>query len=131
MPKLSRRKSKNVLLRVSLTRGGVTLVLPLLALMSEAASAAPSIQTIPYECERGAVVWATYVNAADGSFAVVQTEGQQVATTNVPSGSGAKYAQAPNGAGYVWWTKGDEAFLAWEDVPNGTDETLLSQCQAK
>lgn len=92
-------------------------------------SAEALIDTLRYGCERGAMVWATYINGDEGSFAVIHVEGQQVALGQVISGSGAKYAQAPDGAGYVWWTKGDEAFLMWEDAHNNTDETLLSQCR--
>ncbi|UWQ13451.1 MliC family protein [Aliiroseovarius sp. M344] len=103
------------------------LILPLTA---ASLFAAPSIQTVQYQCDRGAVVSATYLNAADQSFAVIFVEGQQLGLAHVISASGAKYAQTPDGAGYVWWTKGDEAFLAWDDVPNGSEETLLSQCHA-
>lgn len=111
--------------------GRLALALLITPVMTVSAFSAPSMQTLQYECERGAVVWATYVNADEGSFAIIHVEGQQVALKTARSASGAKYVQAPDGAGYVWWTKGDEAFLAWEDVPNGTDETLLSQCSAK
>ena len=75
------------------------------------------------------MVWATYISGDEGSLAVIHVEGQQVALGQVISGSGAKYAQSADGVGYVWWTKGDEALLMWEDVPNSTDETLLSQCK--
>ncbi len=89
------------------------------------------MDTLKYGCDRGATVWATYVNGTDGSFAVISVEGQQVALSQAMSASGVRYVQNPDAAGYVWWTKGDEAFLTWEDVPNGTDETLLSQCMAQ
>ena len=116
----------------SLAAGSGRFALGILILPLTAASlfAAPSIQTVQYQCDRGAAVSATYLNVADQSFAVIFVEGQQVGLANVISASGAKYAQTPDGAGYVWWTKGDEAFLAWDDVPNGSEETLLSQCHA-
>lgn len=90
-----------------------------------------ALMTVQYVCEREAVVTATYVNSADASFVVVSVEGQQVGLTQVQSASGAKYAQATDGQGYIWWTKGDEAFLAWGIAQSGEDETLLSQCKAR
>ncbi|MCK8464822.1 MliC family protein [Aliiroseovarius sp. S1339] len=90
-----------------------------------------SLQTVHYACERGAIVAATYVNSADASFAVVSVEGQQVGLTQIQSASGAKYTQDADGVGYIWWTKGDEAFLTWGNAQSGEDETLLSQCKAR
>ena len=95
------------------------------------ADAKPDIETTIYECERGAIVYATYINDDEHSSAVIHAEGQQIGLHHTRSASGAKYAQAPDGVGYVWWTKGEEAFLAWEDLPNCIDETLLSQCVAR
>ncbi|WP_424944010.1 MliC family protein [Aliiroseovarius crassostreae] len=88
-----------------------------------------------YDCARGAVVQATYMNAGDASYAVVLVEGRQVGMDRVQSASGAKYAQiqedGKDAAGYVWWTKGDEAFLLWVDPDTGTDDMILTGCKAR
>lgn len=108
-----------------------TLATLLVTLSVAPACSADGIETMQYDCERGARVTATYINTDGASFAVIAVEGQQIGMVISPSGSGAKYTQAPDGAGYVWWTKGGEAFLAWEDVPNSTDDMLLSDCVAR
>lgn len=90
-----------------------------------------SMETFEYRCARSASVLATYLNTAEDTFAVIFVEGQQVAMRNLVSGSGAKYAQSLDGAGYVWWTKGDEAFLHWNDPAAATDEVLLNECKAR
>lgn len=90
------------------------------------------VVTATYECERGVRVPVTYVNAdAGGSIAVLQVEGSQVALEQAVSASGARYAPAGEGAGYRWWSKGDEGLLLF--FPSGEaaeEETLLSECRA-
>ncbi|MFQ0814394.1 hypothetical protein AVM02_16870 [Brucella anthropi] len=49
----------------------------------------------------------TYYNAGDISLAALGLEDGIVVASNVISGSGAKYA----GGVYIWWTKGDTAYL--------------------
>lgn len=71
-----------------------------------------------------------YVNAADGSAAVLTVEGRQVALLSEPAGSGVRYARPSEGSGYVWRTKGDEAMLLWRDGAAVTEAPLLGACRA-
>ncbi len=106
----------------------------MLAAVPAGAKAELAMNSRTYVCDRGVQVYATYVNASDGSAAVVQVEGRQVAMELAISGSGARYAEATDetagSTGYVWWTKGDEAFLQWQ--PSGTSDavTILDSCRA-
>jgi membrane-bound inhibitor of C-type lysozyme len=73
---------------------------------------------------------AAYVNAAEGSAAVVTVEGRQVALIAEPAASGVRYAWPSGGSGYVWWTKDNEATLLWRDGTTGTETVILPDCRA-
>lgn len=95
------------------------------------AQAGTPFEGATYDCTRGVTVQASYLNTYEDSYAVIFVEGQLVALQNVQSASGAKYAQSPNGAGYVWWTKGNEAILLWVDPATNTDDMILKDCKAR
>lgn len=90
--------------------------------------------TVTYACERGVRIEASYVTGAEGAVAVLQVEGRQVALSQAISASGARYAQTldtgGNAQGYVWWTKGDTAFLEWQPEGASPSVTLLTDCRA-
>ena len=66
------------------------LMAPIAGLLALAAQAQTAM-TVLYTCERGARVEATYLNVAEGSFAVLHAEGRQVALRAQSTGSGARY----------------------------------------
>lgn len=103
--------------------------LMLLAILAAAPVAADETQvlTTRYTCDRGVVVPATYVNAADLSLAVIHVEGAQITLYNEPAASGARYGWPSDGANYVWWTKGDEATLYWKEA--GEETPILQNCK--
>lgn len=82
-------------------------VVALIPCMAPAADSA----TTRYSCDRGAVVWATYLNVGDQSLAVVAFEGRQLGFAIDVSASGARYVSTDPAQPYVWWTKGDTALL--------------------
>ncbi len=84
-----------------------------------------------YLCDRGVEVPVSYVNADDGSVAVLHVEGRLVTLTIAPSASGARYAWPSDGSGYVWWTRGEEATLYWRDGATGDEVALLSGCRTQ
>jgi membrane-bound inhibitor of C-type lysozyme len=86
------------------------------------------VNTVTYRCDRGVGVSAAYMNDASGDSVVALTlEGRLVALRIDLSASGARYAWPSDAAGYVWWTKGDEATLYWRE---GAEETpLLTDCR--
>ena len=98
-----------------------------LAALPPAAASAQEFSSASYACDRGVQVPATYVNGPDLSLVVIQVEGRQITLVNEVSASGARYGWPSDGAGYVWWTKGDAATLYWK-TPEG--ETLLLTCAA-
>lgn len=103
------------------------------ALLAAATPAAAEMALVShrYVCERGAEVAATYVTAADGSAAVIQVEGRQIALVAGPAASGVRYAAPSDGSGYVWWTKGEAATLLWSDGAAGAETILLAACRAR
>lgn len=107
---------------------GLALALPLCV---QPALAEVSLDSVEYRCVRDVTVLATYLNTPEESFAVIFVEGRQVALRNVLSASGAKYAQAKDDAGYVWWTKGQNGFLLWVDPATGAEDMLLNECKAR
>ena len=94
------------------------------ALLATPAAAETSFLTLRYQCDRGVMVPATYINAEDQSFAVIQVEGSQITLLNEPAASGARYGWPSDGANYVWWTKGAEATLYWKE--DGQEAALLT-----
>lgn len=102
-----------------------------LLLLATPATAAP-LETLPmrYGCDRGAQIEAVYVNGGTPALAILTLEGRMVVLANVPSGSGAFYAAAPEGTpGYFWRTKGNEATLSWR-AADGSEIDLLGGCTA-
>lgn len=94
------------------------------------AMAGDEIASFNYQCDRGVNVAATYINVGDFSGAVLQADGRQIAAVIAQSASGARYVSADEGPKYVWWTKGPEATLYWQE---GTEEetTLLTCVEEK
>lgn len=95
------------------------------------AFAAAEVQTVTYSCERGVEIPATYVNVADESVAVIHVEGRQIALQITQSASGARYAWPSDGSGYVWWTKGNAATLAWFDAEHSEEVMLYAECHSR
>ncbi|KEO60652.1 MliC family protein [Thioclava indica] len=92
-------------------------------------SAADGVITRIYSCERGARVPAAYLNDSNPQRVVLMLEGRMVVMSHIRSADGAKYAEDGEGeAGYVWWTKGSGATLAWISE-DGESQSLLSGCQ--
>ncbi|MEZ5779365.1 MAG: MliC family protein [Paracoccaceae bacterium] len=94
------------------------------------AGAETQVLTKGYSCERGVRIPAVYVNSADESVAVINVEGRQIVLTRTEAASGVRYAWPADGSGYVWWTKGDEATLAWFDAEHSEEVTLYNNCAA-
>ncbi len=92
--------------------------------------AAFEVTTATYVCERGVTLPVAYVNADEDSAAALTVEGRQIALISEPSGSGARYTWPSDGAGYVWWTKGETAMLLWRDGATGAETTLMADCRA-
>lgn len=92
------------------------------------AAAADEVRTVLYRCERGVEIRASYVNTDDTSHAVIQAEGRQAALTVQRAASGARYAAAPGVSGYIWWTKGPKASLAWFDAATSEEVMLYMDC---
>ncbi|XDA96516.1 MliC family protein [Sulfitobacter sp. LCG007] len=97
--------------------------------------AAAEIQALTYLCERGVTIPAVYVNGEDGpdriAVVVIQVEGRMINLEASESGSGARYAVPSDKSGYVWWTKGTSATLAWFDAPLREEVTLYAACEAQ
>ncbi len=86
-----------------------------------------SFETLRYLCDRGVEVPVTYVNAPDLSRAVLNVEGTQITLEIEVSASGARYGWPSDGAHYIWWSKGDSAFLMWSEA--GEENIILDNCQ--
>lgn len=87
---------------------------------------AQSATTVLYVCERGARVEATYLNVAEGSFAVIHAEGRQVALQAQSTASGARYVSLDHDAPYIWWTRNAEGELLVK--LGSSDIPVLSDC---
>lgn len=80
-----------------------------------------------YDCERGAVVQAAYLNLDEFSYAVIEAEGRLLILESQEAASGARYATTGDQPYHVWWTKGEEASLY-----AGPDETAVyAGCKAR
>lgn len=88
----------------------------------------PDYMSMHYSCDREVPVQVTYVNAAEGSLAVLMLENRQVVLENEVSASGARYGTGDDSGSYVWWSKGDSAFLMWRK--QGEETTILDNCHA-
>ena len=100
-----------------------------LGLVPLAAQAEIDLVTQRYTCERGVEIPVAYVRAEGSTVVVLTVEGRQIALYQDISASGTRYAWPSDGAGYVWWTKGDGATLLWKDGAAGTETVLLSDCK--
>lgn len=105
------------------------LSLPLLLLAFAAPAIAEQADTASYvyDCERGVVVQAAYLNLDEFSYAVIAVEGRQLILESQEAASGARYATTGDQPYHVWWTKGDAASLY-----AGPDETAIyTECVAR
>jgi len=98
-------------------------------LIAGPAMAAPEIIAVTYRRERDVMIPVTYVNAADGSVAVLMVEGRQVALPQAPSADGARYGVMGGVSGYFWWSKGDGGMLSWFDGDHHEEVTLFMECK--
>ncbi|UGX86120.1 MliC family protein [Phyllobacterium meliloti] len=107
------------------------LLVPALPVMAAEQAAQDRIEQTTYQCERGVIVDATYINTKDGSsFAVINVENKQVPMRTSQSGSGALYIAVDQDDSYRWHTKGDAAILSYLDAaPGAPEKTLLSECK--
>lgn len=119
---------------MSPSRIAIPLALALSALSARAETpateATPTIQTLVYACDDGKKI-VTVIDATDAGkpSITLSVEGdaklQNIAMHDVISANGNK---TTNGK-LVWWTKGDEGFLAEEDAPKGNGEVLIGGCE--
>ena len=93
-----------------------------------ATSAQAETRALTYTCERGVDIPAVYVNGDDLGVVVLWIEGRMINLERTESASGARYQFPNDGSGYVWWSKGDEATLAWFDAEVGEEVTLYAFC---
>ncbi|MBN2630059.1 MAG: MliC family protein [Rhodobacteraceae bacterium] len=108
-------------------RAGVVMVV-LLGLAGQAGAEPLSVQNTRYTCDRGVEVPATFITGPEDAVVVIHVEGQQVLLYLEPAASGARYGWPSDGAGYVWWTKGDAASLYWREAGQ---ESLVLTCTAQ
>jgi len=91
---------------------------------------AAAVTSLTYACDGGKKIVAVRDNSdADHPKTVVSVEGdatmQNIEMHDVMSANGVKTS---NGK-LVWWTKGDEGFLAEEEPPAGSGEVLIGECK--
>ncbi len=91
---------------------------------------AAAVTSLSYQCAEGKKIVAVIDNSdAAHPKTVVSVEGdatmQNIEMHDVMSANGNK---ASNGK-LVWWTKGDEGFLAKEDPPVGSGDVLVGECK--
>lgn len=103
----------------------MSLVAASLSAQSPAPAEAPDV--ITYVCERGVTVDVVYAD----DIAVLHSEGRLVSLGQADSASGARYVERPDGTGYQWWGKGDEARLTHLDAPDGDEVDLYTRCIAQ
>lgn len=91
-----------------------------------AATAGPLTEA-QYICDRNVAVPVSYLTAEDDNYAVLNIEGKQISLIQKVSASGARYGALEGEAGYIWWSKGETAFLAWAE-DGKEDVILLDNC---
>ena len=84
---------------------------------------------LTYVCERGVEI-PVITLPGDPGLVVLWVEGQLVALPRTPSASGTRYEAADGRSGYVWWSRGDSASLAWYDSDVTEQVTLFRDCRA-
>ena len=104
-----------------------------LACVSECASAEQGLtvrggERVAYQCENGDRIVARYYSLSDGSLDFVKVsmpDGKEYTLPNAVSASGARYTDDRE---FVWWTKGDSAFLQTRDQ-TGEWQITYQNCQ--
>jgi len=95
-------------------------------------NASDNIAAVHYICERNVEISAVYINTVNGnSYAVIYAEGKQIPMDQHVSASGARYVALDEQNSYRWYTKGDEAYLAFLEADHTAEEKIiLSACKA-
>ena len=90
-------------------------------------------QTVTYACDMGMDdLSVAFFNAADGtSFAALQVAGVVHAMVQDISGSGVRYVDIDEQAGYRIHTKGDTLLLMKLEADHTAEEQLLAECTAR
>lgn len=112
------------------TRTGIALVLALASAPLIAAESTSAVTSVAYLCDDDRIVAAVVDNSdSDNPKITVSVDGdaamQDLEMRYVMSANGEK---ASNGK-LVWWTRGDEGFLANEDPPAGDGEVVIGGCK--
>ncbi len=91
------------------------------------------ISQTTYRCDRDVIVPATYINHKDeSSIVVLFVEGKQIVLRLENSASGERYAPIEREDGYIWWTKGETAFLFYVASDSDKTETdVIKGCQSQ
>ena len=115
---------------MSTIRTNAALLLVLASAPLLAAESAADVSSTAYLCDDDKIVAAVVDNSdADDPKITVSVDGdaalQNLEMRYVMSANGEK---ASNGK-LVWWTKGDEGFLANEDPPAGDGEVVIGGCK--
>ncbi len=108
-------------------RAGVAIA-AFFAMAGQAGAEPLNVQNHRFVCDRGVEVPATFVTGPEDAVVVIHVEARQILLHLEPAASGARYAWPSDGAGYVWWTKGDAASLYWREAGQ---ERLLLTCTQK
>lgn len=90
-------------------------------------------QALAYRCADGQTLRVAYLNPRHGSALAVLAQGDTLAVLrNVPTASGARYADTDEQRGLRWHTKGREGRLALMPPDHtATERTLAADCQAR
>ena len=113
-------------------RSGIQLALAVFSapLLAADAPSAASVTSLVYACDEGKQITAVSDDSdADQSKITISVAGdsalQNVEMHYQMSANGEK---ASNGK-LIWWTKGDEGFLAEEDPPVGSGDVIIGGCR--
>lgn len=114
------------------TRSGIQLALAVFSVPLFAADVptTASVTSLVYACDEGKQITSVIDNSdPDQAKITISVAGdpalQNVEMHYVMSANGEK---ASNGK-LVWWTKGDEGFLAEEEPPAGSDDVIIGGCR--
>ena len=94
----------------------VSLSLPNVKLQSQ--------QRVIYRCAGDVRLPVRYLNTDAGALAYLPVNGKRLLFVSVQAASGVKYAAGK----HVWWTRGDEGFLA-DDGQGESVEPILKDCK--
>ena len=97
-------------------------------LLASAIPAAAQSVLVEYDCERGAVIHAAYVNEADPGVLILMVEGRMVELRQEPSGSGIRYGASETDEGYVWLSRGNEGMLLYRYEGVAEEPILIGGC---